>query len=68
MKFSALHRKARATGIVALVLAVAFFDWNSLRGPIARSLSARLERPVSIGGLHAALLNPHPRLRVRGAV
>jgi uncharacterized protein involved in outer membrane biogenesis len=50
--------------IVAVVLAVALFDWNSLRGSVARSISARIERPVSIGGLHAALFTIHPRVRV----
>jgi uncharacterized protein involved in outer membrane biogenesis len=53
--------------IVAVVLMAALFDWNSLRGPIARSISARIERPVSIGGLHAVLFSIHPRVRVTGA-
>jgi uncharacterized protein involved in outer membrane biogenesis len=55
-----------AAVIVAVALAIAFFDWNSLRGPLARAISARIERPVSIGGLQAALITPHPRVRVTG--
>jgi uncharacterized protein involved in outer membrane biogenesis len=53
-----------AAVIVAVALAIAFFDWNSLRGPLARAISARIERPISIGGLQAALITPHPRVRV----
>jgi uncharacterized protein involved in outer membrane biogenesis len=41
-------------GIVAV--AVAAFEWNWLRGPVAGYLSARLERPVKINGdLHVDL-------------
>jgi len=43
-----------------LVLVLAFFDWNWLRGPISRQLSARLQRPVSIASLHGGLFwRPH---------
>ena len=41
-------------GVVAI--AVALFDWNWLRGPVAGYLSERLDRPVSIDGdLHVEL-------------
>src|SRR5215472_17585918 len=41
-------------GIVAI--AIAAFEWNWLRGPVAAYLSARLERPVKIDGdLHVDL-------------
>ncbi|HVP87100.1 MAG TPA: AsmA family protein [Casimicrobiaceae bacterium] len=41
-------------GIVAI--AVAAFEWNWLRGPVASYLSAKLERPVKIDGdLHVDL-------------
>src|SRR5262245_61525541 len=34
----------------AIALAVAYFDWNWFRGPLAEYLSARLGRPVTIEG------------------
>jgi len=36
--------------IIAIVVFIALFQWNWLRGPLARYLSARLDRSVSITG------------------
>ncbi len=47
--------------IVLIVLAVAFFDWNWLRGPIARKVSSSTGRSVAINGD----LNVHLSLRPR---
>jgi uncharacterized protein involved in outer membrane biogenesis len=42
-----------------LVLIVIFFDWNWLRGPVAKYISAKLERDFAINGdLHVRLANP----------
>lgn len=49
--------------VVLLALVLAFFDWNWLRGPIARRLSASLQRPVSIAALQGS---PFSQLRVSG--
>src|SRR5207302_10552416 len=39
-----------------VVLAIALFNWNMLRGPFATYLSAKVGRPVSIqGDLHVDL-------------
>jgi hypothetical protein len=51
--------------IIALVLIVAFFPWNKLRGPVAHVISADLGRPVSIAGLHGSLFG-HPHVQVSG--
>jgi len=47
--------------ITAIVVFIALFQWNWLRGPLARYLSARLDRPVSITGnlvVHPWSLDP----------
>ena len=59
--FSAGHRARRfgaiALAIVAaLALAIVFFPWNALRGPLASYLSHKLDRPVAIDGA----LRVHP--------
>jgi AsmA family protein len=47
--------------VVALVILVAFFPWNTLRGPLASYLGHRLHRTVAIdGGLRV-----HPGLTTR---
>src|SRR5690348_6150644 len=51
--------------IILLLLVVAFFPWNRLRGPLSRSLSADLQRQVSIGTLHGSLFG-HPHIQVTG--
>ena len=51
--------------ILVLVLVVAFFPWNTLRGPVARAVSADLGRPVSIAALHGSLFG-HPHVQVSG--
>jgi hypothetical protein len=51
--------------IVVLVLILAFFPWNRLRGPVSRALSADLGRPVAIAGLHGSLFG-HPHVQVSG--
>ncbi|HEX5460754.1 MAG TPA: AsmA family protein [Steroidobacteraceae bacterium] len=49
--------------VVVLLLVVAFFPWNRLRGPIARELSAQLKRPVSIAALHGSVFwRPHVQI------
>jgi uncharacterized protein involved in outer membrane biogenesis len=48
------------TLVVLLLLVIAFFPWNQLRGPLARELSAKLQRPVHIASLHGSLFwRPH---------
>ena len=51
--------------IVAVILVIAFFPWNWLRGPVSRTLSADLHRQVSIGALHGSVFW-HPRVQVSG--
>lgn len=51
--------------IVVLLLVVAFFPWNRLRGPLSRTLSADLHRQVGIAGLHGSLFW-HPHVQVSG--
>jgi uncharacterized protein involved in outer membrane biogenesis len=60
-----------AIGIVGLlavlVAAVLFMDWDLLKAPIARAVSARTGRSVSISGhLHAQLWSSTPTLTVVG--
>ena len=49
--------------IVLVLLVIAFFPWNRLRGPLSRSLSSDLQRQVSIGTLHGSLFG-HPHVQV----
>ncbi len=49
-------------GVVVMVLA--FFPWNSLRGPIAKYFSHQLGRPVTIGGDLNVKLGWTPRIQV----
>ena len=51
--------------IVVLLLVVAFFPWNWLRGTVSSAISADLHRPVGIAALHGSLFW-HPRIQVRG--
>ena len=51
--------------IVLLLLVVAFFPWNHLRGPLSHALSADLQRQVSIAALHGSLFG-HPHIQVSG--
>ncbi len=47
--------------VLALIIFVALFQWNWLRGPLAREISARIHRPVSITGdldVHPWSLSP----------
>lgn len=58
-----------AAGLVVLVvlLALAFRDWNALRGPVARLASMRLGHPVRIeGDLRVHLLSLEPTVSVSG--
>ncbi len=50
-------RAGLIAGAVALVLVVIVlvFPWNALRGPVARYVSGRLDRPVTIGALDVHL-------------
>lgn len=51
--------------VVALVLFLAFFDWNYLRGPISRYASAKTGREVAIeGDLRVKLLSWTPSATV----
>src|SRR6185437_4662888 len=61
----ALKAIAIAVGalIIILLLVIAFFPWNRLRGPVSRELSAQLQRPVSIAALHGSLFwRPHVQI------
>lgn len=67
------HRGLKWTGgiagalIVAIIAIAIFFDWNMLRGPIARYASLRLHREVRIeGNLHVHLWSWTPRADVGG--
>lgn len=51
--------------IVVLLLVVAFFPWDRLRGPLQRTLSTDLHRQVSIATLHGSLFG-HPHIQVTG--
>lgn len=51
--------------LLALLLIVAFFPWNRLRGPASRMLSADLHRQVRIGALHGSVFW-HPHVQVTG--
>ncbi|MHB8813791.1 MAG: AsmA family protein, partial [Steroidobacteraceae bacterium] len=51
--------------IALLLLIVAFFPWNRLRGPLSHALSADLHRRVSIGALHGSLFG-RPHVQVSG--
>ena len=54
-----------AAVILAIVLFLAFFDWNMARGPISRFASARMHRPISIdGNLKVHLLSWEPTATV----
>ncbi len=53
--------------VLAIALFVAFFDWNWLRGPIARKATEKTGREFAINGdLTAKLHWPLPRLRAEG--
>lgn len=56
---------AIAVLIAAFVLFLAFFDWNLVRVPVARRISARIARPVKIGHLRLVLLTLHPSVQMR---
>ncbi len=52
--------------IVGIVLFLAFFDWNLLRGPISRWASARYDRQIELNGdLDVKLLSWTPSVQVR---
>ncbi|MFN3515060.1 MAG: AsmA family protein [Phenylobacterium sp.] len=66
---TALVRAGAAAGVVALALIafLAWFDWNMLRGPIARIASDRTGREVAIqGDLRVRLLSWEPSATVEG--
>jgi uncharacterized protein involved in outer membrane biogenesis len=51
----------------AIILLLIFFDWNMLRGPLARYASHRLHRQVQIAGnLHVHIWSWTPRIDVSG--
>ncbi|HEY6514629.1 MAG TPA: AsmA family protein [Steroidobacteraceae bacterium] len=66
-----ISRTVKAIGIgigvliIALLLVVAFFPWNRLRGPVSRILAADLHRSVNIAALHGSLFG-HPHVQVSG--
>lgn len=51
--------------IVLVLLVIAFFPWNWLRGAATRTLSADLHRNVGIAALHGSLWG-HPHVQVTG--
>jgi AsmA family protein len=58
---------AAATVVIAIVAIIAFVDWNDMRGPIERMVSARTGRPVRINGdLHVRLLSLTPSAQIEG--
>jgi uncharacterized protein involved in outer membrane biogenesis len=53
--------------VAALVLFSIFFDWNSMRGPLARLISAKTGATATISGdLHVHLWSWNPSLSVAG--
>lgn len=53
--------------ILTIVLALAFFDWNLLRGPLGRWASARWDREIELkGDLDVNLFSWTPSAQVRG--
>jgi len=52
--------------IVILLLALALFDWNALRGPIARLISARTGNPTTIDKVSAHVWSWEPSLTIEG--
>ena len=53
--------------VTVLVAAVLFMDWDLFKGPIARAVSAKTGRTVSIAGhLHVHLWSSTPTLSVEG--
>jgi uncharacterized protein involved in outer membrane biogenesis len=53
--------------LVAIIVFLALFDWNMLRGPVSRYASYRLHRQVRIeGNLHVHLWSWTPRIDVDG--
>jgi len=53
--------------LVAVAIALAFADWNALRGPVARYASHVLERRVTITGpLNVHVFSSTPRVEVYG--
>ncbi|HSM96844.1 MAG TPA: AsmA family protein, partial [Rhizomicrobium sp.] len=53
--------------VAAVVIAICFLDWNTLRGPIARYASYRIGRPVRIAGdLKVHLWSFTPRVSADG--
>ncbi|HEY1962498.1 MAG TPA: AsmA family protein [Rhizomicrobium sp.] len=58
---------AGGTLVLLTLLVLIFFDWNMLRGPLARYASHRLHRTVQIqGNLHVHLWSWTPRVDVGG--
>ncbi|HEY7853455.1 MAG TPA: hypothetical protein VIB82_10815, partial [Caulobacteraceae bacterium] len=52
---------------MAIAIFLILFQWNWLRGPLARYLSARLDRPVTItGNLEVHPWSLDPRATVTG--
>ena len=55
-----------ATLVALVVLLLAFFPLNAMRGTVAHGLAQRIDRPVSIAGLHGHLLSATPRIELTG--
>jgi len=67
------HPKSKWAGIIVLGVILAFglfaalFDWNLLRGPLARTISRETGRPTTIqGDIHVHLWSLDPRLQIDG--
>jgi hypothetical protein len=53
--------------VVVLALALVLMDWNAMRGPVSRTISARVGRPVTIQGtLDVKFHFGTPRITVTG--
>ena len=54
--------------VVVLILFLALFDWNLLRGPLGRAASRHVGRQVTIGGLQAHVFSSEPTFAVTGLI
>ena len=52
---------------LAVVLFLALFDWNMLRGPIGRWASAKYDREIALTGPSVTHRRPRPAQREPGA-
>jgi uncharacterized protein involved in outer membrane biogenesis len=52
---------------VAIIIVAALFDWNLLRGPLARAITRQTGRPATIDGdIRVHLWSFHPSVKIGG--